>query len=144
MDVEVKVLGMEEIVKKLKKLEPKLRNSILSGAIRAGAKLVADEARLNVPVESAHLKKSILVRKRRSKDKTILHFTVAPVTKIMHQFQDANGEKHYNYGNIIEMGNSTHVAQPYMRPAFENKGEESINETRKYMEKRFSKMVGEL
>lgn len=151
--VDVKITGMEEILKKLKKLPVELRNNLLSGAIRAGAKLVADEARARVPKDSEHLKKSILVRKRRSKNKTILHFTVAPVSKVMWKFQDAHGLKHYNYGNIVEEGRSSWAvengasnmpAQPYMRPAFEKKGEEAIDATRKYLAERIDKQIAKL
>ncbi len=148
--VDVKVNGMEELLKSLKKLPGNLQKNVLSGAIRAGAKLIADEARQNVPKDSEHLKKSILVRKRRSKNKDVLYFTVAPVTSVIHQFQDISGEKHYNYGNIVEEGRSAFSiehgsskmpAQPYMRPAFESKGKEAINATRKYMEKRLPKEI---
>jgi HK97 gp10 family phage protein len=151
--VDVKIEGMEALLKKLKKLPFALQNNVLSGAIRAGAKLVADDARARVAVHSEHLKKSILVRKRRSKNKTILHFTIAPVTKILHQFQDASGQKHYNYGNIVEEGRSASavehgasnmVAQPFMAPAFESKGTESIDATRKYMAARLDKEIKKL
>jgi len=148
---DLKIEGMEELLKKFKKLPKKLQNSILTGGIRAGAKLVADEARRNVPVKTGHLKKSILVRKRRrGVKKGTLHFVVAPVSKVMWRFQDIKGKKHFNYGNIIEEGRSVwavehgsskSVAKPFMRPAFESKGKEAINATRDYMKQRMSKFV---
>ncbi len=151
--IDVKIYGMKELLKKLNKFPAKVQNSILTGAIRAGAKLVADEARKNVPKKSHMLAKSIGVRKKRSKDKDILWFVVAPITKRIWTLEERHGKKHYNYGNIVEVGRSPYAiehgwsamaAHPYMRPAFENKGEEAINETRKYMAKRLSKVVAKL
>jgi len=149
----VKVDGMEELLKKLNALPDKVQNSILTGAIRAGAKLVADEARSLAPSDSGILKKSIGVKKKRSKMKTILWFVVAPISTRIWTLQDRHGKKHYNYGRIVEQGKTdwqiehgtaSYEATPYMRPAFERKGEEAIDATRKYMAKRFDKEMGEL
>ena len=151
--VSVKVDGMQEVLKKLNKLPDKVQNSLLTGAIRAGAKLVADEAKKNVSVKTAHLKKSIGVRKKRSKMKTMVWFVVAPVSTTLWRFQDIHSQKHYNYGKTLEFGRSSweiehgssvYPAKPYMRPAFESKGEEAIDATRKYMIKRFSKEIAKL
>ncbi len=166
----VTITGLEEVLKNLKTLDTKIQKSIMTGAIRAGAKLIADEARRNVPERSQRLKKSIGIRKRRSKkgDKGTIRFVVGPITSRLHDLQDAASMKQhsirrYNYGNIIEEGSkatskkrtlkdgskieygtSTIPPNPYMRNAYLNKGEEAIGATKKYLVKRVTKTIAEL
>ena len=130
---DVTVLGMEEILKKLKKLPERVQKNVLTGAIRASAKPIIKEARRLVPVRSGTLKKSIGVRKRRSKDRKIIKFSIAPLSK-----------KGGFYGMFVENGTSKMAAHPFMRPAFEKEGKNTIKAAKEYMNKRIDKEIAKL
>ena len=136
IDVEIK---MGDLFKDLKKIPEKVQKRVLTGAVRAGAKPIVKEARRLVPVKTGNLKKSIGVTKRRSKDKNIVVFSVSP---------RKGGKYDGFYGMYVELGHILkrnkkvigHVpAHPFLRPAFENKGEESIKAFKEYMKKRLEK-----
>jgi len=148
---DVTVLGMEEILKKLKKLPERVQKNVLTGAVRASAKPMIKEAKRLVPVKSGTLKKSIGIRKRRSKNKNIIHFSVAPITSVIKKLQIANGvKKPYDYawriefGNSVSWGNAKNPPIPFMRPAFEKEGENTIKATKEYMNKRTDKEIAKL
>jgi len=131
--VDAKVDGMEELLKKLRILPEKVQKNVISGAVRAGAKPMSAEAKLLVPKDTGTLKKSIGIVKRRSKDKNILHFSVTPRIK-----------KGGWIAHFLEFGTIKMSAKPFMRPAFEKKGEEAIDATRDYMRKRLDKEIAKL
>lgn len=127
------VKGLEDVLKKLKKLPEKIQKRVVTGAIRAGSKPIIQEAKNLVPTKTGTLKKSIGVVKRRSRDKNITHFSVAPLKK-----------KGGWYAHFVEFGTSKMSAKPFMRPSFEKKGEESIKFVREYMKKRVDKEIAKL
>jgi len=132
-EVDVKV-DMGDLLKKLRKLPEKVQKKVLVGAVRAGAKPIIDEARRIVPKRTGNLAKSIGVNKRRSKG-TIVHFSVSP---------RKGGKYDGYYGHFVEFGTKKMAPRPFMRPAFENKGEESIDAVRAYMKKRIEKELEKL
>ncbi|MBL4730279.1 MAG: HK97 gp10 family phage protein [Sulfurimonas sp.] len=142
--VDVKVSGVEDLLRKLKSFPIKFQKNVITGAIRAGAAAITKEARRNVPRDDGYLKKSLKTIKRKTKDKSIIKFSVVPHTRTIHKVQDANGEKRYNYGGHIEFGSSKAAAHPYLRPAFESKGSEAIEIAKKYMKKRIDREVAKL
>ena len=127
------VTGLDEVLRKLKKLPERVQKNVITGAIRAGAKPIVREAKALVPTKTGTLKKSIGIVKRKSKDKNIIHFSVAPRVK-----------KGGFYAHFVEFGTVKTSAHPFMRPAFEKKGEESIDFVREYMKKRVDKEIAKL
>lgn len=132
-EVDVKV-DMGDLLKKLRKLPERVQKKVLVGAVRAGAKPIIDEARRIVPKRTGNLAKSIGVNKRRSKG-TIVHFSVSP---------RKGGKYDGYYGHFVEFGTKKMAPRPFMRPAFESKGEESIDAVRAYMKKRIEKEIEKL
>ena len=130
---DVAVLGMDAILKKLKVLPERVQKNVLTGAIRASASSIAKEMKANVPKDTGTLKKSIGVVKRKTKDKTLVHFTVAPRIK-----------KGGFIAHFIEFGTLKMSAKPFIRPAYENKGEETIDVAKNYMTKRLDKELAKL
>jgi len=59
-----KVKGLDELAKSLHDFPDKLQNSIMRGAMRAGAKVLEAEAQKNAPVDKGDLKKSFKVSTR--------------------------------------------------------------------------------
>ena len=131
--VDVEVKGMEDILKRLKVLPEKIQSRVLVGAIRAGASSISKEMKLLSPKDTGTLSKSIGIVKRRSKDKNLVHFTVAPLNK-----------KGGWIAHFHEFGTSKMAANPFVRPAFESKGEETIEVAKKYMSKRLDKEIAKL
>lgn len=60
----VRIDGLAELQRNLDELPAKIEQNILRGALRAGALVIADEARRLVPVQSGQLKESIRVSVR--------------------------------------------------------------------------------
>lgn len=63
---DVKVKGLRELQRFLEQLPPKLEANVMRGALRAGANLVAADAKARVPVKTGRLRESIRVSTRRS------------------------------------------------------------------------------
>jgi len=155
---DVTILGMDAILKKLKVLPERVQKNVLVGAIRASAKPMIKEAKSLVPVDSGTLKKSIGIVKNRSKDRNIISFSVAPKSKAIHKALSKNkspkwmvskisGRRYLNiesYARTIEFGHGVKPAHPFMRPAFDKKGAETIDEAKKYMTKRIDKEIAKL
>jgi HK97 gp10 family phage protein len=58
----IRIDGMEDLLKRLKTLEPKLAKKVIRQSLRAGAKVILTAARAKAPRRSGLLKKSIKVR----------------------------------------------------------------------------------
>jgi len=127
------VAGLDEILKKLKKLPERVQKNVVTGAIRASAKPILQEAKALVSKDSGTLKKSIAVVKRRSKDKNLIHFSIAPRIK-----------KGGYIAHFLEFGTVKMSAKPFMRPAVEKKSSETIQFAQDYMKKRIDKELAKL
>lgn len=148
--IDVQVKGMDETLKFFKKFPENIQKNVMKGAMKAGAKVIEKEAKHNVKVESGNLRDSIDVIPRRSKDKNIIHFSVAPrinKTKTK-RFRLADGTKWSIkgqvasgwYGHMVEFGTSKMAAKPFLRPA-ESKSDEAFDVTKKYIQKRVPKEI---
>lgn len=122
----------DKLLKTLKIFPERVQKNIMTGAVRAATKPIIDDARKNVTVDTGNLKKSIGVVKRKSSDKSIIWFTVSP---------RKGGKNNGFYGHMIEFGTSKMAAQPFMRPAFENQDQQSIEAAKEYMKKRIPKEI---
>ena len=130
---DVNVYGLDEMLSKLHKLPDRVQKNVVTGAIRAGASSIAKEMKHKVPVKNGTLKKSIGVVKRRQKDKSIVMFTVAPRVK-----------KGGWYAHFVEFGTKKMSPEPFIRPAYEEKGKDTINIAKQYMSKRLDKELAKL
>jgi len=101
---DVTILGMDEILKKLKVLPERVQKNVLSGAVRAGAKPIIDEAKRNVPTAYGSIKDSIGVKKAskpRVLKKTLLIYKISPMKKtISKRFKLKDGTKWSIKGEI--------------------------------------------
>lgn len=142
----VDILGGKELAKALADLPRKIEVNIMRSALRSGASVIAAEARRNVPVDSAELKSTIrtssnrkrgtveanaVVGNRKTKKgwyATFVEFGTAPhliragKNKPMLSFRDRNGVWH----RVFEVNHTGAQAKPFMRPAFDTKGEEAV------------------
>lgn len=142
----VDILGGKALAKALSELPLKIERNIMRSALRAGASVIAAEARRNVPTDTQELKRSIrtssnskrgmveanaVVGNRKSKKgwyATFVEFGTAPhliragKNKPVLSFRDRNGVWH----RVLEVNHTGAQAKPFMRPAFDTKGEEAI------------------
>jgi HK97 gp10 family phage protein len=113
--------GLEEIIRKLNALPDKLENKVVRAAIRQGANIIKEKAKSYVPIDTGDLKKSIKVTGTRYQ-KGKISFVIRP---------SGNKKKGVSvfYARFIENGTSKMHAQPFMRPAFDESGDEVLNKT---------------
>lgn len=142
----VDILGGKALAKALSELPLKIERNIMRSALRAGASVIAAEARRNVPTDTQELKRSIrtssnskrgmveanaVVGNRKTKKgwyATFVEFGTAPhliragKNKPVLSFRDRNGVWH----RALEVNHTGAKAKPFMRPAFDTKGDEAV------------------
>ncbi len=126
------IKGLKELSKALKAFPENIQNNILNSAIRAGIVTIQKEAKKNVPKREGILKKAIVIKKRRPKNKNMIKYQLG--------IRQGSKDDAY-YGHIVEFGSSKMEAKPFMRPALESKADEVINEVRKKMQQRLDKEI---
>lgn len=126
------IKGLKELSKALKAFPENIQNNILNSAIRAGIVTIQKEAKKNVPKREGILKKAIVIKKRRPKNKNMIKYQLG--------IRQGSKDDAY-YGHIVEFGSSKMEAKPFMRPALESKADEVINEVRKKMQQRIDKEI---
>jgi HK97 gp10 family phage protein len=122
----------KKLLESLKQFPINIQKNVITGAVRAGAKPILTAAKANVPVDTGNLKKSLGTTKRKTEDKNIVRFSISP---------RRGGNSDGFYGHMIEFGTSKMVAQPFLRPAFENQDNESIKAVSEYLAKRIDKEI---
>lgn len=138
------ILGAKELAKALNALPLKIERNIMRAALRAGAAVIAEEARNNVSNVSGELKATIRTssnskkgmveanavvgRKKKGWYATFVEFGTAPhiiragKNKPALSFRDRNGI----WRRVVEVNHTGAVAKPFMRPAFDTKGEAAV------------------
>ena len=154
--ISAKFEGMKEVMESLKQLPEKLQNKVLVDATKEMGAEIALQARANVPVDEGALRDSIGLTRRKMRTKGLIGFTVSPRKDVLIRglkAQDVEkvtrvskktGFKYTtwdNYGGWVEFGNSKMPAHPYLRPAYELKGENSINVFTEYVAQRLDKEI---
>jgi len=138
----IHIEGAEAIAMMLKELPIKLQKNVMRTALNAGARVYADDMKVNAPKDTGTLKKSIRVSSRITKG------AVESYAKVGGQ-----GSKAF-YAHMVEYGTNAHVinaktpkglkfkyngmwvntmqvlhtgaiAKPFVRPAFDNKSDEA-------------------
>jgi HK97 gp10 family phage protein len=151
----VEIKGLAELHKTLQELPAKIERNVLRGGLRAGAKVLEEAARSQVPVKQGDLRKSIRVSMRVSSKTGIVRAQVKA------------GDKKAWYAHLVEFGTARHwikpknrkslfVAglfkevidhpgakkKPFMRPAFDGKWRAAIDAMADYIRTRLPKELG--
>ena len=150
----INITGGKELAQFLQQLPVKLEKNIMRGALRAGARVIANEAKLNAPVQDGDLKASVRVSTNAKRGRVeakakaggkkawyaaIVEFGASPhIIKAkkakMLKFTARDGRK-------IEIAQVFHpgfVARPYLRPALDSKAGESVVATGNYIKQRLN------
>lgn len=153
------IVGLNGTLDAMKALPLEIQEKILKSATRQSATDIAKAAKQFVPKDTGILKKSIGIQKRRTKDKNILKFTIAPRTKMIHKYQDKLQAKRiaegtirkskdqrkrshrFNYAAQVEFGSSTNAPAAFMTKAYELEGPHSINNIKNALTKKIDKAI---
>lgn len=117
---EVKVKGLADLNRFLQQLPAKIEAGVLRGALRAGAEVVADAARANVPVDTGRLRDSIRVSTRLRRGRVIATIKAGGPTKKRIGSKKSGGVKvQYDnayYATWVEFGTAAHkIAAKYAK-----------------------------
>ncbi|UTJ05392.1 HK97-gp10 family putative phage morphogenesis protein [Arcobacter roscoffensis] len=148
----VKVKGLDTAESILRKLPQSVQKKALSGMVRAGAKVILEEAKKNVPVDTGSTKESLTIQKQRSKDKNIVHYGVVPLaSKVKRKrFTLSDGKKWSIKGEVasgyaaffLEKGTAYMQPKPFLSTAT-SKNDEAYEAGKKYLVKRANKIIGD-
>jgi HK97 gp10 family phage protein len=142
MDDTVNITGGKQLAEFLQTLPLKLERNIMRAALRAGARVIANEAKLNVPVQDGDLKRSIRTGSNAKKgrveayakagDKKAWYYRFVEFGTAAHIIKGKNGNMlkfTSRDGKSIAVPQVSHtgaIAKPYMRPALDTKGDEAV------------------
>lgn len=132
-----------ELLKALQQFPKNIQKNVMIGAIRASANVVRDRARELVVKDTGNLKKSIVSIQRSNRlafnqfsmmkgNENTITFSVTP---------SKGGKNSGWYAHFIEFGTSKQVAQPFLRPAFEQSQDDCLIKAKEYIAKRIPEEV---
>lgn len=113
------VKGLEALINNLHALPEKVEKRVIRAAVRQGANIIKGKAQTYVRVDEGDLKKSIKVKGVRGKPGTIA-FVIRPTS-------NKKKGKNVFYGRFQEFGTSKMAAKPFMRPAYDEAGQDVID-----------------
>lgn len=152
----VNIQGGKELAAFLQALPLKVEKNIMRSALRAGAGIIAKEAKQNVPVQNGELRKSIRTGSNAKKGKVEATVKVGSKKVWYSRFVEYGTAPHMikagkNKPNLVFFGKSgkrvvtqqvAHPgakAKPFMRPAFDTKGDEAVAAVAKRIRERLTK-----
>ena len=150
---DVKVKGLADLNKFLQQLPAKVEQSVLRGALRAGANVVMAEAKANVPVDSGQLRDGLKVstssRRGRVTAKvkaTGKHAFIAPWLEYgtaAHKI-GAKSKKGLSFGGLFVKGVQHPGARPkpFLRPALDGRAQDAVVAAAQYMKRRLATKNG--
>ena len=156
---DIDIQGGKELEQALLSFTIKMEKKMLRGGLRAGAKVIADEAKARVPVKLGKLRDSIRVG------------TAVKDGQVMATIKAGRNKKKDDpyYANMVEYGTAPHVivagggtkagkvlaagarilgekvdhpgasAKPFMRPALDMKAQPALDRTAEYLRDRIEK-----
>lgn len=113
----VHVKGAKELEALLKRLPERVAKRVVNNGLRAGARIIRDDAKARVPVDTGELQDSITVATVRGKVKVGFK---PPASRRAH---------------LTEFGTENQAAQPFMRPALDSRGTDAIKKIGEVMGK---------
>lgn len=142
MPDDINIVGGKELAQFLQQLPLKIEKNIMRAALRAGARVIADEAKQNVPVQYGDLKKSIRTGSNAKKgrveayakagDKKAWYYRFVEFGTAAHIIKGKSGNNlkfTTKDGKLIQIPQVNHPgakAKPYMRPALDSKGDDAV------------------
>jgi HK97 gp10 family phage protein len=125
--VTVKVDGLSALGKRMQGLSEDVNNRIARAATAAGAAVIRKAAQAKVPVDTGNLKKNVIVKRLPKGESSLTseHIVTVRQGKLTDK-QKGSGLQDAFYGRFVEFGTAKMPAQPFMRPAFDEKKQEAV------------------
>ena len=147
--LEIKIEGLSEIEKKLKKISEKFARKIVLKALKKGAKPIIKSAQSKVNNRSGVLAKSIgsVVVPQRKSHNTIIDIgpRVIPSSNVksdVGETDDSITKKTDGfYGGYVEFGTKDSRPHPFLRPAFDANAEKALEIIVEEMLKELNKIL---
>ena len=131
----VKIKGLRDIQKRLAVIEKETtRRTVARNSLKAGGKVIADEAERRAPEDEGTLRRSIGVSTRLSRRQRRRQKKRDPVEVYAGAASSSNAIQQ-EYGNI------NHAAQPFMRPAYDAKKRPALKTIIDYMRQAVEKSI---
>jgi HK97 gp10 family phage protein len=136
-EMEIKITGLDEIEKRLQQLPEKLRRKAIRQALKDGTEIVRAEAAMKAPRRRPGRGWMGFVERDDGP-----HLRDNITSKVSVTNKGATGRvgvdyKKVKHGHLVEFGTKPHRIgklhhpgarkQPFMRPAFDGKGDEAVN-----------------
>lgn len=150
---DVKIKGLEEIIKNLQKLSNKEMKKIMRKATRAGAGEIRKTAKKNAkalddPKTPENISKNIVTRARRTIDKSEIKMSVGILggARQMGKYGELKGAGKGNaggdtfYWRFLEFGTSKMPAKPLMRNAMMSSQQQAFDKTVEKAKEEFKKL----
>lgn len=143
LGVTLRITGDAEIVNTLKTLRRSAQMKILRPAFRAGARVVARDAKRRVPKRTGYLKKAIkpISARMDASALVVMNKRIANPNE-MRAVKGLTQRRPYRpayIARIVERGSAKRniAAQPFLEPALESKREAALNKIAAEIRKRF-------
>ena len=135
------VIGAKEIEALLKSLPEKVAEKVTTAALRAGAAVIARQARTNIKsnpsIDSGLLLKSVTSRakKRSKKGSKVVSVGIRRVKEQVKRKgrKGTSAASPSRYAHFVEFGTKNMKAEPFMRTALQQKGAEAIAKITEFM-----------
>lgn len=153
------VKGLDDLLKVMSELPLRVNKNAMRSALRAGAVLIADDARRRVPTITGQLKASIRVEtyiwpggpvaliKAGSRDTVYAIGKKGRKTKAKYKTVGAGGKVTYHvayYAPWVEWGTHKKPGHPFMRPAFDGMKKPAFQAIGDYLAKRLPEELAKL
>lgn len=156
MAKDINIVGGKELAEFLQQLPVRIEKNIMRAALRAGARVIADEAKINVPTQLGDLKRSIRTGSNAKKgqveayaragNKKAFYYRFVEFGTAAHIIKAGKNKKVLVFtardGNKVVKEQVLHpgaVAKPYMRPALDAKGDAAIRAVTNKIKERLTK-----
>lgn len=132
------IRGGRELAEFLQQLPVKVEKNIMRAALRAGAAVIREEAKANVPVDSGMLKRSLKVTTNTKRGRVTAKLKVggklAPHAHLVefgtkpHKIKPKRAGGLTVAGNVVaEVDHPGAKPHPFMRPAFDSKSTDAVS-----------------
>lgn len=134
MSVKVKITGLRQIQRNLKRLKDQEGKKILKAGLRAGAKAMRDRVRAQAPRVTGRLWRNIVVRSKTFRDRNFTAFV------FIREEGKAGSERNAFYWRFVEFGTRGGTGNPFIRRAWEAFRRAAVNRAIKEMRDRYRRV----
>lgn len=159
----INVQGLADLHRALQQLPAKIEANVLTGGLRAGANVIAQDAIRRIPEGTGQLKQTVRLSTMRRNGKVTVAVKAGSRTKVSKKGKISLGAY---YAHFVEYGTAPHEikpknrkslviagifrelvkhpgarAKPFMRPAFDSQKQAAIEAVRDYIAARLPKEI---